>query len=409
MSIDSSPTIEPGDFDHLDRPSRQFIDKMTATYRTEIETNDLLVRKLERRRGPAFVRSTKGELSECLRLFLINRGLDDFEIRDSKWFVGGASKIQLGFTLESKTESGRQVRRMVLRMDPSESLNATSRVREFDMLRAFEHHLPVPRVYWVDAEGDFFPEPALVYEYVAGVTKPADVENAGISGVGTNFGARLRKILADQFVKHLAVVHTFQPDLSTFARLDTPSVGTTESAQWQVNRALRVWDEDRGEDLPLMEVAASWLLANLPVLDVVSVVHGDFRSGNFLFDDESGDIRAWLDWERSHLGDRHRDLAWTTQRLFGHYLGDEYLVCGLMSESEFYSRYSDLSGMTVDRERLHFYKVLNCFQLVVSTVATAYRVTRLGKSHQDVLLARVRGEAPVLLEELRGLLREVAS
>jgi aminoglycoside phosphotransferase (APT) family kinase protein len=409
MSADSSPAVESGNFDHLDRPSQEFIDRMTATYRTESETNDLLVRKLQRRRQPAFVRTTKEELVERLRIFLTDRGLDDFEIHDSKWFVGGASKIQLGFTLDSKTESGRQVRRMVLRMDPSESLNATSRVREFEMLRAFEHRLPVPRVYWIDAEGAFFPEPALVYEFVEGVTKPTDVENSGISGVGTNFGTRLRKNLADQFVEHLAVVHTFQPDLSTFARLDRPSIGTTESAQWQVNRALRVWDEDRGEDLPLMEVAANWLLQNLPVLDAVSVVHGDFRSGNFLFDDESGDIRAWLDWERSHLGDRHRDLAWTTQKLFGHYSGDEFLVCGLMPEPEFYSRYSDLSGMTVDRDRLHFYKVLNCFQLVVSTVGTAYRVTRLSKSHQDVLLARVRGEAPVLLDELRGLLRKVAS
>lgn len=397
------------DFDHLDRPSPGFIDRMTATYRTESETSDLLIRKLERRHGPAFKRATKEELSECLHRFLISRGLDDFEIRDSKWFVGGASKIQLGFTLESKTESGPQIQEMVLRMDPSESLNATSRVREFEMLRAFENRLPVPRVYWLDAEGDFFPEPALIYEYVKGVTKPTDVENAGISGVGTNFGTRLRKNLADQFVEHLAAVHTFQPDLSGFSRLDTPSVGTTESALWQVNRALRVWEEDRGEDLPLMEVAANWLLANLPPLDVVSVVHGDFRSGNFLFDDESGEIRAWLDWERSHLGDRHRDLAWTTQRLFGHYLGDEYLVCGLIPESEFYSRYSDLSGMTVDPNRLHFYKVLNCYQLVVSTIATAYRVTKLSKSHQDVLLARVRGEAPVLLEELRALLQKDVS
>lgn len=396
------------DFDGRDAPSAEFIAEMRSRYPTEREIDQLLVRKLERRAGPPYRRIDKGQLGVYLRKFLTDNVTGDFDVADERWLVGGASKIQLAFTLTNEAPGGAvETRRMVVRMDPSESLNATSRTRELEMLRAFRGVVPVPEAYWVDAEAHWFPEPALVYAYADGVTRPSDSPRSGVSGVGTVFGERLRATLADQFMDHLTAIHTFRPDPTAFTTLDVPEVGTDQGALWQLNRARRVWEEDRGEDVALMEVAAGWMERNLPVLDRVSVVHGDFRSGNFLFDDASGRVSAWLDWERSHLGDRHRDLAWTTQKLFGHYLGAEFLVCGLVSESDFYRRYEALSGLTVDPDRLRFYKILNCFQLVVSTLASAYRVTRLAKTHQDVVLARVRGEAPVLLDELSQLLDEV--
>jgi len=85
-----------------------------------------------------------------------------------------------------------------------------------------------------------------------------------------------------------------------------------------------------------MEIAANWLERNLPKVDHVSVVHGDYRSGNFLFDERSGQFTAWLDWERGHLGDRHRDLAWSTQPFLGHYSDDgkTYYVCGLIPQDD---------------------------------------------------------------------------
>ena len=190
---------------------------------------------------------------------------------------------------------------------------------------------------------------------------------------------------------------------------DVPRVGTTDSALWELNRARRLWEEDRGEDFPLMEVAANWLARNLPTLDHVSVVHGDYRSGNFLFDEDTGEVTGWLDWERGHLGDRHRDLAWSTQPVCGHYAEDgvTYLVCGLVPLESFYREYERASGLAVDPERLMWYRVLNAYSMVVSVLGSAYRVVRLGKTHQDVLLQRVEGMFPVLAAELSVLLEEV--
>ncbi|MGO4836288.1 phosphotransferase family protein [Rhizobiaceae sp. 2RAB30] len=226
--------------------------------------------------------------------------------------------------------------------------------------------------------------------------------------MGTVFGSGLRAKLAPQFMEQLARIHTFDFDAHRFESMGAPVVGTTQSAEWQLNRALRIWEEDRCEDLPLMDVAAAWLKANMPTLDVVSVVHGDYRSGNFLFNEQTGDINAWLDWERGHLGDRHRDLAWTTHPSFGHYGedGKTYYICGLVPRDEFYDRYTEASGLTVDPVRLEYYRILNCFQIIASVTATATRVARLGKSHQDVMLTRVKGMESITGLELVRLLKE---
>jgi len=398
------------DFDVLDDPPAELIEEMRRRFPTERETDELLVRKLRRRGGPPYVPVTLDQLRDGLQQLLSEKLSGDFEIFNARWFTGGASKIQMGFDLRwHDPERGPSTDRMMLRMDPAESHNATSRLREFELLKAFEGVIPVPPVYWVDEDARHFPEPALIYGFVDGVTKPRRTTTGQVSGMGTNFGPDLRARLAPQFLEHLAAIHTLDASKATFTSMEQPEVGTTQAALWQLNRARRVWEEDRGEDLPLMEVAANWLERNLPVLDCASVVHGDYRSGNFLFEERTGRITAWLDWERGHLGDRHRDLAWSTQPICGHYAedGSTYLVCGLVPLESFYQEYERASGLAVDPERVRWYRILNAYQIVASTLGTAYRVVRLGKTHQDVLLARVEGVWPVAAAELSALLEEV--
>lgn len=396
--------------DPRDRPGPEYIESVRRRFPTEHEIDRVLTRKLERRGGPPFAPLSLPAMTECLHQFLRAHVEEPFTVSDARWLSGGASKIQLGFTLEWDAPGlGRTTTRLVARMEPTESLNTTSRRREFQLLRAFAGTLPVPAVHWVDDHGRWFPEPTLVYEYAEGVTRPTAGTTGLISGTGTNFGPGLRARLGRQFVEHLATIHTFDHTMAELDAFDRPAVGTTESALAQLNRARRVWEEDRGEDLPIVDVAADWLAENLPVLDHVSVVHGDYRAGNFLFDEADGRITAWLDWERGSLGDRHRDLAWTTAYSFGHYAedGKTYLVSGVVPLETFFADYERASGLSVDPERLKYYTIFNRYQLILSTLGTAYRVIRLGKSHQDVLLARIEGSAYMMADELRAELEEV--
>ena len=70
----------------------------------------------------------------------------------------------------------------------------------------------------------------------------------------------------------MARIHTFDIAAADFQSLAVPRPGTTDCAAWLVNQARRTWEEDRGEDFALMEVAANWLERNLPVLDTPSTL-----------------------------------------------------------------------------------------------------------------------------------------
>jgi aminoglycoside phosphotransferase (APT) family kinase protein len=409
VSTDAVFAARPFDEDIRDHPTPEFIADLRRRFPVDAESDRLLLRKMNRRAGPAYRHLTLDEMSDRLQKMLDEVIDGDFTVSGLRWLTGGASKIQMSFDLTwTDPGNGPSEQRLVIRMDPAEASNTTSREREVELLRLFDGVIAVPEVFWLDADARWFPEPALIYSYVAGVTRPRNATAGAVVGLGTNFGPALREVLAPQFLRDLATIHTTDVNGMSFKTMDVPELGSTESARSQLNRARRVWEEDRGEDFPLMDAAACWLEGELPVLDQVSVVHGDFRSGNFLFDEQSGAITAWLDWERGLIGDRHRDLAWMTQREKGHFSADgqTYYVCGLIPLDEFYERYEEASGLPVNQRTLKFYRVLNCFQIITTVTATAYRVAKLGKSHQDVLLARIKAVGPVVAEELIALLEE---
>lgn len=393
-----------------DAPGRDFIEAMRVRFPTERETDWAFTRRMERRASGPFRAPSLEELLGYLRSMLKEKISGSFEISDPGWLGGGGSKLQMRFTLSwIHPKLGPSKTVMVLRMEPAESLNPSSRLREFQILKAVESVLPVPQVYWVDPLGHWFPEPTLIYSFSSGVAKPSTFSNRRVTGMGINFGPDLRKTLGTQFVECLAKLHTHEfitYDLSSF---DVPSLGTTEAARWQLNRALRGWEEDRQDAFPLLDLAAKWLTQNLPVLDHASLIHGDYRSGNFLYDEATEKITALLDWERCTIGDRHRDLAWAASEAIGHYdeAGKTLLICGMFPLEEFLTKYEKFSGLPVDPARLTYYTILSRFQQVVTVLCTGYRVVRLQKSHQDILLARIEAAAYVLGEELRQSLAQV--
>jgi aminoglycoside phosphotransferase (APT) family kinase protein len=395
--------------DPRDAPSVEFIQNLRARHPTEPEIDRMLTRKMERRDGPSYSLVKLDTLKTSVAALLAQKIDGPFEISDERWLSGGASKIQMRFTLKwNDPAEGPTTKDLVVRMEPSESLNASSRLREFELLRELAGVVPVPKVHWVDDQGTFFPEPALIYAFSTGVAKPTHGPAGGVTGIGTYYPPELRKVLAPQFMRHLANIHAFAYDKQRLSSFSHPEEGSTQSALWQVNRTLRIWEEDRGEEFPLMDVAVNWLNRNLPSLDHAGIIHGDYRAGNFLLDESNGKITAVLDWERAYIGDRHRDLAWSTSRVVGRMAedGKTYLVCGLLPLNEFFERYEEYSGLTVDRKTLHFYEILNRYQQVQTVLGTAHRVVRLAKSHQNIVISRLQSAAYLLAEELRTALEE---
>ena len=388
------------------KPSPQWIASLRERFPIEAEIDRVLTRRLQRRAGPAYAPLALETLIAGVTALIRSQHAGRFEITQAKWMTGGASKLQMAFVLDwDRPGAGREQTRMVLRMEPSESIVETSRLREFQLIRAVQDVVPVPPVFWCDTHGEFLPYPGLIYGFATGVTKPTAAAS-GVSGLGTQLSPALREALVPQFVDCLARIHNFDYTNADLGAFEVPAPGT-QCALWSINWWERVWEEDSDEDSPLMRLAAAWLRRNLPTLDKPGLVHADYRVGNFLFTESDSRISAWLDWELGRIGDPHQDLAWTTNPAFG--VRDEAgrnLVCGLMPEAEFFAAYEKASGRIVNPTTLHWYKVLNAYSIITLALATGYRTARNGKTHQDVLVTWLVGIAPMLMDDLRALIEQ---
>ena len=395
--IDEARRLRPGDDD---------IAQIRARYPVEPEIDKILTRKMHRRReGKGYTGVTLERLVEGTQGLITERLGEPAKIANARWLSGGASKLQMMFDLEWRGPEGGDVRTetLVLRMEPAASVTESSRVREFEVIQAVEGIIPAPRAYWVDPDGDFLPYPAMIYAFSLGTAKPA-YDAGKVSGLGQNYGPELRAKLAPQFVDLLATLHTIDiaqtKGLEHFARAET---GSNASIIRQVNALRRIWEEDRIEEEPIMEIVYRWLIAHAPPLDHVLIVHGDYRSGNFLFDEERGKITAWLDWEGATLGDRHQDLTYAAMSSFGHIAEDEktLLASGMMAEHELYAAYEKASGLAVDPARIDYFKIYNRYLILILTLAASARAARMRGTHQDVLVNFVAGLGYPILAELR--------
>ncbi|EZP79304.1 Aminoglycoside phosphotransferase [Novosphingobium resinovorum] len=392
-----------------DRPEPAFIDFIRNTYPCEPEVDRVLTRKMERRSGPGYAPVSLATLVECAGTFLASQIDGAFTVHEARWLSGGASKLQMAFLLKwNRPGVGLEDTKLVLRMEPAESVNETSRLRESQLLREFQGVVPAPEMFWVDPEGAYFPYPALICGFVEGVSKPT-TSSSVVTGVGTHFSSEWRGKLGPQFVGCLAQIHSHPIDPARLTAFEVPEPGT-QSCIRALNMWERVWEEDVDEDVPLMRLAAAWLRENAPSCPKPVILHSDYRVGNFLFRESDAKISAILDWEGGRIGDPHHDLAWASARDFGHFdeSGKTFLVGGLITEEDFFGSYEQLTGTSVCPKTLHYYRIFTGYVQGIITLATAYRIARNGKTHQDIVQTLLLGLGPSLMEDLRSLLERGA-
>ena len=260
--------------------------------------------------------------------------------------AGGASREAFAFDASWTTDDGPVEERCVMLRQPVSSVlesdeSATSftgsrRVPEveFRMLRCMEAAgVRVPHMLWLEPTGDVLERPFSVARLIVGEadhTKLAD-------------SPHLANVLA-HYVEILAQVHTLDPADAGVDFLGDPTPETAASVQ--VELFANGVERQQLEELPALAYLVRWLRKNLPTADRVSVVHGDFRLGNFMYDDSG--IIAMLDWEQCHLGDAIEELAFMYWPL--------WTLEPIVPIEEFVSRYEAASGTTVDPATLAFYR-----------------------------------------------------
>lgn len=304
---------------------------------------------------------------------------------------GGASRETYLFDA-AWTENGTTVERgYVLRRDPVASVLESDRTLEVRVLRAAHAlGLPTPKVSFQELAGDALERPFCILERLSGTPTPPTFPAA--------YPVEMRQRTAEDFVSILARIHAADWRSQDLDLLDAPGPGET-AARRAIDHWRRIYEQDRIEAHPILERGFGWLERNVPSTDVVTLVHGDYRSGNYLHD-ESGRITAMLDWEMAHFGDPHEDLGWAAMP----YWSCEGRAGGLEHEGEMIARYERATGTRVDRARVHFYKVLGTVKMAAISL-TGVKSFCEARSAEPTLaiVGIVLGRLGVELLQLLGL------
>ena len=370
---------------------------MRSRHRVEARLDEILATKLRRRaQGVKQQTATIDQVRERLDGFLRTQIDGDFQLGEVAQLGGGGTNAQYRFRLawDGRDET------LVLRVKAPAAVVQTDVAREAQLIAAVQGVLPVPTAFWVDDDGSHFGEPAAVSGFVPGVAAPTE-DVARATGLGTVYGPRLAPLLAPQFVEHLAKLHAHDWSGADLDLFDHPAAGTTEAIDLRLGLWGRVWDEDHLEVHPTILLTQQWLRDHRPECDHVSLLHGDYRNGNFLFDEATGELTGVLDWELGYLGDRHSDLGYAMMSGWTHTDEDGTVLCaGLVDEETFIRDYERLSGLPVDPVRLEYYKVLNLYWAAVALTATGPRIAVENQTHLDVMMNFISGLGAFNLAEL---------
>jgi aminoglycoside phosphotransferase (APT) family kinase protein len=171
-----------------------------------------------------------------------------------------------------------------------------------------------------------------------------------------------------------------------------------------VERQLRRWPDQwaraKTRELPTLDAVAAWLYEHVPVSPPTTIVHGDFKLDNLLFDvqDDTLQVTALLDWEMSTLGDPLMDLGWLLScwcepddgaaRIAGR--PEVTAVPGFMSRTEIVAYYEVCTGRPATA--IDFYEVFGLYKYAVILegiyaryVAGQTRDARFAAFEQDVV------------------------
>jgi aminoglycoside phosphotransferase (APT) family kinase protein len=213
--------------------------------------------------------------------------------------------------------------------------------REYRVLAALgAQDFPVARVYGLCEDESVIGTPFYVMDMVEGRI----FWDAHLPGLSSED----RAAAFDAMNSTIARLHNFAPDAIGLGDYGRPT-GFVERqvARWSKQY---VGDVEAGR-IEAMDRVVDWLEKHLPPdSGRSSVVHGDFRCDNMIFDPAAPEVRAVLDWELSTLGDPAADFTYhllmyrMPKDLFAGLGGIKLAPLGIPSEDEYVAAYCRRTG-----------------------------------------------------------------
>lgn len=330
------------------------------------------------------------EIESALTSYLTKKWNKEVLVSECKPLTGGACQENFSMLLSDKEANIKAV----LRTDKGATLlSSLSKADEFRVAEAiFLKGVKTPKPILLESKSEILGDPFYLMEKIEGkATGRFIVKDPSI--------ADYRKTkFAEDLARNLALLHSIEAteEQVSFLPSSLAFVKKVDYGAFCIEN-LRNTLDSLPEPHPAVELGLNWLKQNLPSIDKITLVHGDFRTGNFMVSPKG--LEGILDFEFAHWGDPYEDIAWLCMRdwRFGK-LNKE--AGGFASRKEFYSAYENHSGQFVQHKRVLFWEIMGNLRWAVGSSQQAERHLS-GKDKGIELLAIGRRTAEMEWEAIR--------
>jgi aminoglycoside phosphotransferase (APT) family kinase protein len=155
----------------------------------------------------------------------------------------------------------------------------------------------------------------------------------------------------------------------------------------QISRWSKQYTASITQPIPEMDQLMQWLPGNIPPLArddrLVSIVHGDYRLDNLMFDAQQSQVIAVLDWELSTLGHPLADFSYHCMSWhippgdFRGMGGLDLAALGIPTEDEYIGWYCERTGLFQPEQlkaEWNFYMAYNMFRIAAILQGIGKRV-----------------------------------
>jgi aminoglycoside phosphotransferase (APT) family kinase protein len=251
--------------------------------------------------------------------------------------------------------------------------------REFRVMRALaDTAVPVPRMHLLCEDESVIGRAFYVMEFVDGRVL-WDQSLPSLTPPG-------RAAVYDEMNRVIAALHSVDPTRVGLADYGKPG----NYFERQIARWTKQYQASITEPIEAMDRLIEWLPAHIPASardeTQVTIVHGDFRLDNLVFDASEPRIAAVLDWELSTLGHPLADfsyhcMSWHIVPGGGHGArgigGLDHATLGIPSEREYVRRYCERTGRGEPDAVMadwNFYLAYNLFRIAGILQGIAKRI-----------------------------------